>query len=367
MALSIGIIGLPNVGKSTLFNALTEAQNAEVANYPFCTIKPNKAIVAIPDTRLDRLHKLAGVPKKIYTTIEFVDIAGLVKGASHGEGLGNQFLGNIRDADTIIHVVRCFDDPNVVHISAQPQPRIDIEIVSIELILADLQQLEHKIERLQRQVKGDRKGYGPTLELALGLQDYLERGHPVQTFPDRDGDVFENFNREMRFLTAKPVIFVVNVDEASLGEDNAYVQQVRNVAGEQGAEVIKLCALLEEEMLGLADDEKREYLLLSGVKESGLEQLVNISYQTLNLISFFSMNENEVRAWTIQAGWKAPQAAGVIHTDFERGFIRAEVLSYETFVVHGSTAAARAAGALRIEGKEYVVEDGDVIYFRFNI
>lgn len=367
MSLSIGIIGLPNVGKSTAFNALTETQNAEVANYPFCTIKPNKAIVPVPDARLDKLHQLAGVPDKIYATVEIVDIAGLVKGASKGEGLGNQFLGNIRDADAIIHVVRCFDDPNVVHISAQPEPVTDIEIVSTELILADLQQLEHKIERVQRQVKGDRKIYGPILELALILQDYLERGNLIQAYPRQDNEVFEQFNREMRFLTAKPVIYVANVDEPCLAGDNVYVQQLRMLAAEQGAEVIKLCARLEEELVDLAEEERQEYLLLTGVEESGLQQLIRKSYHLLNLISFFSMNKNEVRAWTIRGGWTAPQAAGVIHTDFERGFIRAEVLSYETFVEHGSPAAAKAAGALRIEGRDYVVEDGDVIYFRFNV
>ena len=367
MSLSIGIIGLPNVGKSTAFNALTETQNAEVANYPFCTIKPNKAIVPVPDARLDKLHKLAGVPEKIYATIQFVDIAGLVKGASQGEGLGNQFLSNIRDADAIIHVVRCFDDPNVVHISAQPEPGIDVEIVSTELILADLQQLEQKIERLQRQVKGDRKIYGPILELALALQDFLERGNLVHTYPEQDGEVFAQFNREMRFLTAKPVIYVANVDEASLTGDNTYVEQLRLLAVEQGAEVIKLCAKLEQELVDLSEEETQEYLLLSGVEESGLQQLIRKSYRLLNLISFFSMNDNEVRAWTIHEGWKAPQAAGVIHTDFEQGFIKAEVLSYESFVMHGSPVAAKAAGALRIEGRDYVVTDGDVIYFRFNV
>jgi GTP-binding protein YchF len=367
MSLNIGIIGLPNVGKSTVFNALTEAQNAEVANYPFCTIQPNKAIVPVPDARLDHLYELVGVPDKINATIEFVDIAGLVKGASQGEGLGNQFLGNIRDADAIVHVVRCFDNPNVVHISAQPDPRVDIEIVGMELILADLQQLENKIERLERQIKGDRNVYGPILELALALQEHLEQGYPVHTYSERDSNVFESFNRDMRFLTAKPVIYVANVDEAALSEGNAYLEEVHAVAGEEGAEVIILCASLEEELIDLSEEETIEYLLLSGVEESGLAQLIRKSYRLLNLISFFSMNENEVRAWTIQDGWTAPQAAGVIHTDFEKGFIRAEVLGYETFAQHGSSGAAKAAGVLRIEGKEYIVEDGDVIYFRFNL
>ncbi len=367
MTLSIGIIGLPNVGKSTTFNALTEAQNADVANYPFCTISPNKAIVPIPDKRLAHLHELAGVPNKIYATIEFVDIAGLVEGASRGEGLGNQFLGNIRDADALIHVVRCFDDANVVHISPQPQPRSDIEIVATELILADLQQLENKIEKLERQIKGDKKVYGPILELALALKDHLEGGNPIQTYLDQGNDVFRKFNLEMRFLSAKPIIFAANVDEESLAEDNAYVQEVEAVAAEQRAEVIRLCSRLEEELVELPEDEQEEYLLLAGIAERGLDQLIQKSAQLLNLISFFTMNEKEVRAWTIRNGWKAPQAAGVIHTDFEQGFIRAEVLSYEDFAAHGSSAAARTAGALRIEGRDYEVTDGDVIYFRFNV
>jgi ribosome-binding ATPase len=367
MSLSIGIIGLPNVGKSTTFNALTEAQNAEVANYPFCTIQPNKAIVPVPDPRLDHLHALAGVPNKIYATIEFVDIAGLVKGASLGEGLGNKFLGNIRDADAIIHVVRCFEDPNVVHINPQPDPRADIEIVATELILADLQQLQNRIEKLERQIKGDRKVYGPMLELSLALQVHLEGGNPIQSYPDQGSDVFRNLNMEMRFLTAKPVIYAANVDEASLAEENAYVKEVNAVAAEQGAEVIRLCSRLEAELVDLSKEEQEEYLLLAEVKEGGLKQLIRKSTHILNLISFFTMNEKEVRAWMIQRGWKAPQAAGVIHTDFERGFIRAEVLSYEAFATRGSWAAARAAGALRIEGKDYIVHDGDVIYFRFNV
>ncbi len=367
MSLSIGIIGLPNVGKSTVFNALTETQHAEVANYPFCTIQPNKAIVPVPDGRLDKLHELVGVADKIYATIDFVDIAGLVKGASQGEGLGNQFLGNIRDADAIVHVVRCFDDPNVVHISAQPEPRVDIDIVATELILADLQQLENKIERLERQIKGDRKVYGPLLDLSRTLQDHLQSGEPVQSFAGQESEVFIRFNKEMRFLTAKPVIFVANVDEEALTAGNAYLAEVCAVAAEQSAEVITLCASLEQELVDLPQDEKEEYLLISGVEEIGLAQLIRKSYHLLSLISFFSMNENEVRAWTIREGWTAPQAAGVIHTDFEKGFIRAEVLSFAAFAQHGSSTAAKAAGVLRIEGKEYIVEDGDVIYFRFNV
>lgn len=366
MALSIGIVGLPNVGKSTVFNALTKAQNAEVANYPFCTIEPNKAIVPVPDERVDRLVELARVPNEIYATIEFVDIAGLVKGASKGEGLGNQFLANIRDADAIVHVVRCFEDPNVVHISERPEPRTDIEIINTELILADLQQLERKIERLSRQVKGDKK-FKPLLETAVALQEHLETGEPILTFTDQDNEAFRALNREMRFLTSKPIIYAANVAESDLGRDNDYVETVRQVAAEHGAEVVKFCAKLEEEMVDLTEEERQEFLQLAGAEESGLEQVIHKSYQALGLISFFTMNEREVRAWTIPEGTTAPRAAGVIHTDFEQGFIRAEVIPYETYVKHGSSAAAKAAGEMRVEGKDYVVQDGDVIYFRFNV
>jgi hypothetical protein len=366
MSLSIGIVGLPNVGKSTAFNALTKAQNAQVANYPFCTIEPNKAMVPVPDERLHTLHEILDVPEAIPATIEFLDIAGLVKGASHGEGLGNQFLGHIRDVDAIVHVVRCFDDPNVVHISEHPQPRQDIEIINTELALADLQQLERKIEKMKRQVKGD-SSLRPVLALAEELQEYLATGALMSQHPRRDSEAFRALYQEMRFLTAKPVIYAANVSEETLTEDNAYVAEARAVAAEQGAEIFKMSARLEEEMAGLSDAEREEYMELLGVEESGLDQIVRRSYTVLGLISYFSFNEKEVRAWTIERGWTAPQAAGVIHTDFEKGFIRAEVLAYETFVECGGWSEARAEGKLRIEGRDYVVGDGDVIYFRFNV
>ena len=366
MRLSIGIVGLPNVGKSTTLNALTKEQIAQVANYPFCTIQPNKAIVPLPDVRVDKLAELSKVGRKIYATIEFVDIAGLVKGASHGEGLGNQFLGQIRDTHAIVHVVRCFDDPKVVHVSEHPQPREDIETVNIELILADLEQLERKIERLTRQVKGD-KNLQATLEIAEELKSHLETFKPISTFPELDNEAYRGLEREMRFLTAKPVIYAANVDEDGLAEDNVYVQAVEEVANQQQSQVVKLCAKLEEEMAGMTDEERREYLEMSGLEESGLEQVIRMSYKILELINFFTMNDQEVRAWTIKDGWTAPQAAGEIHTDFERGFIRAEVIPYETFVKYGSSAAAKAAGEMQLQGKEYVVQDGDVIYFRFNV
>ncbi len=366
MSLNIGIVGLPNVGKSTTFNALTKEQNAQVANYPFCTIHPNKAIVPVPDERVYRLAKLVGVLQAIPATIEFMDVAGLVKGASHGEGLGNQFLGNIRDADAIIHVVRCFDDPNVIHISPHPDPRADIEIINTELALADMQQLERKIERLEGQVKGDKK-LRPVLEIARELHGHLGTGLAAQGFTQWADPICQALNQEMRFLTAKPVIYAANVDEKGLTEDSAYVREARTVAAEQGAELIKLCARLEEEMAGLTDEERREYLALSGVAESGLEKIIRTGYTLLGLISFFTFNEQETRAWTIHDGWTAPQAAGVIHTDFERGFIRAEVVPFPVFATQGSWTAVKTAGLLRIEGREYVVQDGDVIYFRFNV
>jgi GTP-binding protein YchF len=366
MTLSIGIIGLPNVGKSTTFNALTGAQNAQVANYPFCTIQPNRAIVPLADARVDKLAALAGLNRTIYATIEFVDIAGLVKGASRGEGLGNQFLGNIRDTAAIVHIVRCFEDENVVHVTPRPDPLEDIETINIELILADLQQLERKIERLSRQVKGDKK-LQPALELARTLQNHLDGGQPISRFPDQDNDAFRHLNHDMRFLTAKPVIYAVNVDEDGLAEENECVRLVQEIAAEQGAELVTLCAKLEEELADLTGEERQEFLQLAGAEESGLDQIIRQSFKILGLITYFTMNEKEVRAWTIPQGWTAPRAAGVIHTDFERGFIRAEVIPYETYVRHGSGAAAKAAGEMRLEGRDYVVQDGEVIYFRFNV
>jgi GTP-binding protein YchF len=367
MSLSIGIVGLPNVGKSTTFNALTKAQNAEVANYPFCTIKPNRAIVPVPDARVDKLADLVGVSNIIHATIEFVDIAGLVKGASQGEGLGNQFLGNVRDTAVLIHVVRCFDDPNVVHISAQPDPATDIEIINLELVLSDLEQLERKIEKLTRQIKGDRQVFGPLLAMAEKLKIHLEAGSPINAFPKKENPAFENLNREMQFLTGKPVIYAANVDEDGLAEDNAYTNATRAIAADHGAAFVKLCAQLEEAMIEMTAAERQEYLELSGVSESGLEQVIRKSYSALGLISFFTKNEREVRAWEIPQGWTAPQAAGAIHTDFERGFIRAEVIPFGTFEKFGGETAVKAAGAMRVEGKEYIVNDGDVILFRFNV
>jgi GTP-binding protein YchF len=366
MSLSIGIVGLPNVGKSTVFNALTGAQNAAVANYPFCTIEANRAIVPLRDPRLDRLQSLVGVPNIIYATVEFVDIAGLVKGASQGEGLGNKFLANIRDTDAIVHVVRGFDDPNVVHVSGEINPREDIEIINIELALADMEQLERKIGKLESDIKGDRKLI-PTYKLAGSLRDHLALGRPVSTHPQRESEEFKELAREMRFLTAKPVIFAVNVDEAGLADETLEVTAVRQITAESEAEVVVLCAKLEEEMLDMTPEEQQEFLELAGATQSGLDQVVRKGFDALGLISYFTKNEKEVRAWNIPEGTLALQAAGKIHTDFERGFIRAEVVPFDVFEQYGSDAAVKSAGLMRSEGKEYVVQDGDVILFRFNV
>ena len=366
MALSIGIVGLPNVGKSTTFNALTKAQNAAAANYPFCTIEPNKAIVTVPDPRVDKLAELVKPEKVIYATVEFVDIAGLVKGASQGEGLGNQFLANIRDTSAIVHVVRCFDDENVIHVSGGIDPLSDIDVINLELILADLQQLENKAEKLKRQANHD-KSLAAQAELAIELKSLLEQGKPVLAWHDRHSETFLAFNQEMRFLTAKPIIYVANVDENHLTEDNDYVKAVRKIAAAQNAEVVKLCAKLEEEMAGLTDNERDEFLHSMGVEEGGLDQVIHKGYHLLGLMSYFTAGVKEVRAWTVERGAKAPQAAGVIHTDFEKGFIRAEVIGYNDYIRLGTEVAAKQAGLMRLEGKEYVVQDGDVMHFRFNV
>lgn len=366
MSLNIGIVGLPNVGKSSLFNALCKEQHAQVASYPFCTIQPNRAIVPIPDSRLDKLVELVKVPRKVPATIEFVDIAGLVKGASQGEGLGNQFLANIRDTHAILHIVRCFEDENVSHVSGRIDPRADIEIIQLELILADLQQLERKIERLSGALKGDKKLL-PVMETAQALREHLAKGKPAGAFPQREDEHFLALQQELRLLTAKPLIYVANVDEDSLTNPSELALAVQQIAAEQQVECLTICAKLEQDLAGLSEEERKEYLQLAGVEESGLEQVIHKSYSLLGLISFYTMNEEEVRCWTIPRGTPAPKAAGVIHTDFERGFIRAEVIPYETFVAHGSSHAVRAAGHMRIEGKEYIVQDGDILYIRFNV
>jgi len=366
MSLSIGILGLPNVGKSTTFNALTGAQRAAVANYPFCTIQPNHAIVPLPDLRLDTLGKIANVPNVIHSTVEFVDIAGLVAGASRGEGLGNQFLAQIRDVSAILHIVRCFDDPNIVHVREKPIPTEDIETIEVELALSDLEQVHRKLQRLESDVKADKKLI-PVQSLAKSLFDHLASGSPASNYPDKDSEIFQLLNKELRLLTAKPVIYLVNTDEGGLETKSPCVQEVEQIAKQRGIKTIQLCAQLEQDLIDMNNDERKEYLRLAGIKESGLEQVIRASFEMLDLISFFTYNQNEARAWNIPRGTTAPKAAGEIHTDFERGFIRAEVIPFDIFQAYGDATEVKAAGKMQLEGKEYIVQDGDVIYFRFNV
>ena len=366
MSLSIGIVGLPNVGKSTLFNALTRAQNAAAENYPFCTIEANQAVVPLPDARLTQLQGWVGVPQAIPARVDFVDVAGLVKGASQGEGLGNRFLGHIREVDAIVHVVRCFDDENVVHVNAKPDPADDIAVINTELALADLQQLQRRLEKLEREVKGDR-ALLPLLEIARVVESHVGAGHPLRSFKERDHASFATLEREMRFLTAKPVIYLANVDEDGLQSDNAYLAATRRIAAAEGAQAIAVCASLEGEIGGLSDEERAEYLSLYDISESSLERLIRECYRALGLISYFTFNEKETRAWTIHDGWTAPQAAGVIHSDFERGFIRAEVIPFSVFAEYQDRNLIKSAGLAQVEGRDYLVRDGDVILFRFNV
>lgn len=366
MPLSIGIVGLPNVGKSTTFNALTKAQHAQAANYPFCTIEPNKAIVPVPDARLNALAEIVNPQQVLAATVEFVDIAGLVAGASKGEGLGNQFLGNIRETQAIVHIVRCFDDENVVHVNAQPDPASDIAVINTELVLADIQSLENRLTRLEKDARKE-KDLAPIVDLGKELLAHLEKGLAARNFPKTDSDHWPALERECPMITAKPVIYTANVDEEGLSEDNAYVKAVRDVAEAEGAEMVKLCAKFEEDMVGMSDEERLEFLESVGISQSGLDQVIQHGYHALGLCSYFTAGEKEVRAWTIERGFKAPQAAGVIHTDFERGFIRAEVIAYNDYIEYKGEAGCKAAGKMRLEGKDYVVADGDVMHFRFSV
>lgn len=366
MGLSIGIVGLPNVGKSTTFNALTKAQNAEAANYPFCTIEPNKAVVAVPDMRLNELAKIVNPQKIQHSVIEFVDIAGLVRGASKGEGLGNQFLANIKESDLILHIVRCFEDSNITHVEGRVDPLLDIEIIELELLFADIASLNKRVEKLQKESKA-KKGENPNLSIALELLAHLESSKPARSFPKRESEAFISLNKELRFLTNKEVIYGANVDEEGLAQDSIFVQQVREYAAKHGGIAIKLCAKIEEEMVGMEDNERAEFLESLGAKESGLEQIIKEGFARLGLISYFTAGVKEVRAWTIREGDSAPKAAGVIHKDFEKGFIRAECISYADFIKYGGEAKAKEAGAMRVEGKDYIVQDGDIMHFRFNV
>ena len=361
--LKVGIVGLPNVGKSTLFNALTSAKNAQSANYPFCTIEPNIGVVNVPDERLYKLKDLVNTNTVIPTAIEFVDIAGLVKGASKGEGLGNQFLHNIREVDAIVQVVRCFDDVNTIHVNGKVDPIDDIETINMELALADISTLENISKRISKQVKsGDKEAIIQNTVIEKCMP-YLEKGQFIDT------SIFnEDEKKALHFchlLMAKPVIYCANVSETDLKNGNEYTKKVKEYA-KNNAQVVLICANLEEELVDLGEEEAKKYLNELGIKDSGIERMIKSAYDILNLRTYITAGEKEVRAWTITKGTKAPAAAGVIHTDFEKGFIKAEVVSYDDFISTGSWAAAREKGLSRLEGKDYIVQDGDVMLFRFN-
>ncbi len=365
--MKLGIVGLPNVGKSTLFNAITQA-GAESANYPFCTIEPNVGVVAVPDERLEKLRDMYNPQKFTPATVEFVDIAGLVKGASKGEGLGNKFLSHIREVDAILHVVRCFEDANIVHVDGSIGPARDIETINMELIFADMEMVEKRIDKTKKAMKGGDKKYLPELNMLERIYASLEEGISARalTYSKEETEIL----REISLLTLKPVIYAANVSEDDFIngiEKNPFIAELSKIAEAEGAEVLPICAKIEEEITALDDDEKVEFLNELGISESGLNRLIKKSYSLLGLISYLTAGEPEVRAWTIKKGTKAPQAAGKIHTDFERGFIRAEVVAFDDLMACGTYAAAREKGLVRLEGKEYIMNDGDIVLFRFNV
>lgn len=365
MGFNCGIVGLPNVGKSTLFNAITAA-SAEAANYPFCTIDPNVGIVTVPDSRVDELVKIYQPRKVVPSTIEFVDIAGLVKGASKGEGLGNQFLSHIRDVDAIAHVVRCFDDANVIHVDGSVNPRRDIEVIETELILKDLETVEKKAADAEKRAKTGDKKFKSEYEFCLQLKNHLLEGRLARYLPIENDDE-RLWIRDMHLLTNKPVMYVCNVHEKDVVETNSYVTQVREIAERENAKVVVVSAAVEAEVAELPSEERAGFLDGLGMKESGLQQVIREGYDLLHLLTFFTAGPKEVHAWTVRKGASAPDAAGVIHSDFEKGFIRAEIMQYDDLMRLGGEQAVKDNGLLRVEGKEYVIQDGDIVYFRFNV
>lgn len=365
MGLICGIVGLPNVGKSTIFNALTSSGSV-TSNYPFCTIEPNRGAVPVPDDRLTRIARITGHAKVTPTTLEFLDIAGLIKGASRGEGLGNQFLGQIRNVDAIVHIVRCFDDDRVVHVDGSINPQRDIEVVNTELILADLDSLNNRLMKSKKTAKSGDKKIFQEIAIYEQVENHLNQGLPVRGFQCKDDDGWDMI-RDLQLLTARPVVYVGNVNEEGMKGDNRYLEIVKGVAEEEKAGMVTICGEVESEIREFTEKERKELLRELGVQESGLEQLVKISYELLGLITFYTTAGEELRAWTLKKGAKALAAAGKIHSDMEKGFIRAEVISFQDFISHGSLVRAREEGAVRKEGKGYPVRDGDIILFRFNV
>lgn len=360
----LGIVGLPNVGKSTLFNAITKA-GAEAANYPFCTIEPNVGVVSVPDERLDVLAKIYNPEKITPAFIEFVDIAGLVKGASKGEGLGNKFLSHIREVDAIVHVVRCFDDTDIVHVEGSVDPKRDIETINLELIFSDLEMLERRLDKTRKLAKNNKEA-AHELEILEKIYTTLESGKMARTLRFDDEEDFK-FVNSLNLLTFKPTIYAANISENDIGRENEYVKIVKDIAANEGSVVIVICAKIEEEIAALPDEEKKEFLKELGIERSGLDNLIQAGYRLLGLISFLTAGEKEVRAWTIKNGTKAPQAAGKIHSDFEKGFIKAEIVPFDVLVECGGFNQAKEKGLVRSEGKDYVMQDGDVVIFRFNV